>query len=48
VKLFVKRRDHEEQFPIAATFLWHVAGHKGLNPELPEDSAKYIFFPLEA
>ena len=47
VKLFIKRRDHEEQFPVAATFLWYVARRKGLRPELPEESAKYIFVPLE-
>ena len=47
VKLFVKRRDHEEQFPVAATFLWYVARRKGLDPRLPDETAKYIFVPLE-
>jgi hypothetical protein len=47
IQLFLKRRDHEEQFPINATFLWHVARRKGLKPELPEETAKYIFVPLE-
>lgn len=48
MKLFLKRRAHEEQFPVAATFLWYVARRRGLTPELPEETAKYIFTPLEA
>ena len=47
VKLFIKRRTHDQQFPIAATFLWYVARRKGIRLELPEESAKYIFVPLE-
>ena len=47
VKLFVKRREHEYQFPIAGTFLWHVARYRGLRPDLAEETAKYIFTPLD-
>jgi hypothetical protein len=43
VQWFLKRRDHEEQFPVQATFLWHVAQRKGLTLELPEDIQIYLF-----
>lgn len=43
VEWFLKRRDHEEQFPVSATFLWHVARRSGLEIELPEEIDIYLF-----
>jgi len=43
VQHFLKRRDHEEQFPMAATFLWNVAKHDGIILEMPEEISKFLF-----
>ena len=49
VQMFLKRRDHEEQFPLAATLLWNIALHKGMKPPVPEELAIYLFsLPREA
>lgn len=43
VEHFIKRRDHEEHFPLAATFLWNVAKRDGLKVQVPEEIAKFLF-----
>lgn len=49
VEHFMKRRDHDEQWPMSATFLWNVAKRDGLQVSLPEEAACYLFeIPDEA
>lgn len=43
VEYFVKRRDHNEQFPMAAIFLWNVAKMDRMIVNLHEDVAKFLF-----
>lgn len=43
VEWFLKRRAHNDQFPLPAMFIWHVARRKGLTVHLPENIDMYIF-----
>jgi hypothetical protein len=43
VQYFLKQRDHDEQFPMAATFLWNVAQREGIAPELADDTDMFLF-----
>ncbi len=43
VKHFLKRRRHEQHFPLDATFLWNYAKKKGVRCELAEDTSIYLF-----
>lgn len=43
VELYLKQRDHDQQMPMPATFLWNVAKKDGLEVGVDPEIGKYLF-----